>query len=142
MTGWPWSASTAAWWLNGMLASRGISDQMLSSLGAAGNSGVVAPQSGQTWPLMFSTPATCSAAFPDTWLPDTWLPDTRLPDTRLPGTGLPDIRRGRKCPISRRASWCAIACGVATTSTAIRRPVSANTNCWMSAVPGGRSITR
>ena len=34
MTGRPSSASRAAWWLNGMLASRGISPQMLSCSGA------------------------------------------------------------------------------------------------------------
>jgi len=41
MTGRPSSASRAAWWLNGTLASRGISPQMLSCSGAEGNSGVV-----------------------------------------------------------------------------------------------------
>jgi hypothetical protein len=58
ITGCPSSASRAARWLNGISASLGMSPQMLSSSGAVGNSGVVSPQLGHSWPLMFSTPAT------------------------------------------------------------------------------------
>ena len=90
---------------------------MLSSSGAEGNNGVVWPQPGQTWPLMFSTPATSVRA-------------------------AAALRRGARCAISLRASWCAMTCGVTTTSTYSGRPDRAKTNCWMSAVPGGRSTTR
>src|ERR1700722_19582912 len=86
-----------------MLASLGIRPQMLSWSGAEGNSGVVWPQPGQIWPLMFSTPAT-SVLDPAA------------------------LRRGVRWASSRRASWCAMTCGVATTSTYSARPDRAKTN--------------
>ena len=101
ITGCPSSASCAARWLNGMLASRGIRPQMLSCSAADGNNGVVWPQPGQTWPLMFSTPEMSVTSDRPRW------------------TAWPLRPR---CPISLRASWCAMTCGVTTTSTHNGRP--------------------